>query len=61
MRALVMDFRLDARAANIGDQSMFGPAILVNAVTDPATQSRRLYVPQVHMVRFLDRPTERRT
>jgi len=46
MRALVMDFRIDARAANIGDQFMFGPAILVNPVTEPATQSRRLYLPQ---------------
>jgi len=25
---------------------MFGPAILVNPVTEPATQSRRLYLPQ---------------
>ena len=46
MRALVMDFRTDARAANIGDQFMFGPAVLVNPVTDPGTQSRRLYLPQ---------------
>ena len=33
---------------------MFGPAILVSPVTDPATQSRRLYLPQVQVVRFLD-------
>ena len=29
MRALVMDFRIDTQAANIGDQFMFGPAILL--------------------------------
>jgi len=45
MRPLVMDYRDDVRAANIGDQFMFGPAILVNPVTDPATQARRMYLP----------------
>ena len=46
MRPLVMDFRTDPRAANIGDQFMFGPAVLVNPVTEPGAQSRRLYLPQ---------------
>ena len=45
MRPLVMDFREDPRAANIGDQYMFGPAILVNPVTDPGAVSRRIYLP----------------
>ena len=36
MRPLVMDFRGDPRAQNTGDQFMFGPAFLVNPVTDPA-------------------------
>jgi alpha-D-xyloside xylohydrolase len=45
MRALVMDFRSDVRAANIGDQFMFGPALLVNPVTEPAATSRHLYLP----------------
>jgi alpha-D-xyloside xylohydrolase len=40
-----MDFREDPRAANIGDQYMFGPAILVNPVTDPGAVSRRIYLP----------------
>ena len=35
MRPLVMDFRTDVRAQNIGDQFMFGPAFLVNPVTEP--------------------------
>ena len=35
MRPLAMDYRTDVRAQNIGDQFMFGPAILVNPVTEP--------------------------
>jgi alpha-D-xyloside xylohydrolase len=46
MRPLVMDFRTDVQAANIGDQFMFGPAILVSPVTDPGVNTRRLYLPQ---------------
>jgi alpha-D-xyloside xylohydrolase len=46
MRPLVMDYRDDATARNIGDQFLFGPALLVNPVTDPAVDSRRLYLPR---------------
>jgi alpha-D-xyloside xylohydrolase len=46
MRPLVMDFRTDVRAQNIGDQFLFGPAILVNPVTEPGAGSRHLYLPQ---------------
>ncbi len=46
MRPLVMDFRSDVRAQNIGDQFMYGPAFLVNPVTEPAATTRRLYLPQ---------------
>jgi alpha-D-xyloside xylohydrolase len=46
MRPLVMDFRTDLRAQNIGDQFLFGPAILVNPVTEPGATSRRIYLPQ---------------
>src|SRR5689334_6734904 len=35
MRPLVMDFRTDAQAQNIGSEFLFGPAILVAPVTDP--------------------------
>ena len=45
MRPLVMDYRDDATARNIGDQFLFGPALLVNPVTDPGVDSRRLYLP----------------
>jgi alpha-D-xyloside xylohydrolase len=46
MRGLIMDFRLDEHAATVGDQFMFGPAILVNPVTDPEANSRRVYLPK---------------
>ena len=46
MRALVMDFRADIRAANIGDEFMFGPALLVNPVTEPGATTRRVYLPE---------------
>jgi alpha-D-xyloside xylohydrolase len=46
MRALAMDFRTDPRALNVGDQFMFGPAILVNPVTEPTADTRRMYLPK---------------
>ncbi|HKV82281.1 MAG TPA: TIM-barrel domain-containing protein, partial [Candidatus Sulfotelmatobacter sp.] len=46
MRPLVMDFRTDPRADNIGDQFMYGPAFLVNPVTEPASTTRPVYLPQ---------------
>jgi alpha-D-xyloside xylohydrolase len=52
MRPLVMDFRGDVRAENTGDQFMFGPAFLVNPVTEPATSTRRLYLPQARWYDF---------
>jgi len=45
MRPLVMDFREDIRAQNIGDQFLLGPAILVNPVTEPGATARHLYLP----------------
>jgi alpha-D-xyloside xylohydrolase len=45
MRALAMDFRTDVRAANIGDQFMYGPALLVSPVTEPSAATRRMYLP----------------
>jgi len=45
MRALVMDFPADEKVKNIADQYMFGPAILVNPVTDYKATSRQVYLP----------------
>ena len=45
MRALVMDFINDKNVLNIGDQFMFGPALLINPVTDYKARSREVYLP----------------
>ncbi|MEO5889545.1 MAG: TIM-barrel domain-containing protein [Ferruginibacter sp.] len=45
MRALVMDFSEDTLVKNIGDQYMFGPAILVNPVTGFLARNRKIYLP----------------
>jgi alpha-D-xyloside xylohydrolase len=52
MRPLVMDFRNDQRAQNTGDQFMFGPAFLVNPVTDPSAATRQLYLPDARWYDF---------
>ena len=52
MRPLVMDFRDDVRAQNIGDQFMYGPAFLVNPVTEPSANTRQLYLPQAKWYDF---------
>jgi alpha-D-xyloside xylohydrolase len=52
MRPLVMDFRGDSRAENVGDQFMFGPAFLVNPVTEPAATTRQLYLPKAKWFDF---------
>ncbi len=45
MRPLVMDFRDDPRAREIGDEYMFGPAFLVSPVTEYEARSRAVYLP----------------
>jgi alpha-D-xyloside xylohydrolase len=52
MRPLVMDFRTDVRAQNTGDEFMYGPAFLVNAVTEPAAASRQVYLPDAKWYDF---------
>jgi len=44
-RPLVMDWRNDRRAASIGDEFMFGPAILVSPVAEKGVTSRPVYLP----------------
>jgi alpha-D-xyloside xylohydrolase len=58
MRALPFDFRCDPDTYDIGDQFMFGPALLVNPVTQPmyyaakstplngVSQTRPVYLPK---------------
>jgi alpha-D-xyloside xylohydrolase len=45
MRPLVMDFSDDGKTLNIGDQYLFGPAIMVNPVTTQGATSRSVYLP----------------
>jgi alpha-D-xyloside xylohydrolase len=52
MRALAMDFRSDPRALDVGDQFMFGPALLVSPVTEPAADTRRMYLPRASWYDF---------
>ncbi len=46
MRALAMDFPSDDRALNVGNEFMFGPALLVSPVTEPGAATWRTYLPQ---------------
>lgn len=46
-RPLVMDWRLDPKTHDVGDQFMFGPAMLVNPVLKRDVQQRSLYLPDV--------------
>ena len=45
MRGLVMDFWYDKNVFNIGDQFMFGPALLINPVTEYKARTRQVYLP----------------
>jgi alpha-D-xyloside xylohydrolase len=52
MRPLVMDFRTDVRAQNIGDEYLFGPALLVAPVTEAGAATKHLYLPQAKWYDF---------
>jgi len=45
MRHLAFDYQNDANVYNIADQFMFGPALLVNPVTEAGVTSRSVYLP----------------
>jgi len=45
MRALTFDFRNDTNVYHIPDQYMFGPAFLVNPVTEAGESTRKVYLP----------------
>jgi len=44
-RPLVMDWRTDGKARDVGDQFMFGPSVLVSPVLQPDATRRTLYLP----------------
>ncbi len=44
-RPLVMDWRTDPKVRDIGDQFMFGTALLINPVLQPDANHRTLYLP----------------
>ena len=45
MRALPLDFPADPMAADLRDEYMFGPALLVAPVTEQGATSRSVYLP----------------
>ena len=45
MRALFMDFPHDEKVANVTDEFMFGPALLVAPVTQQGATTREVYLP----------------
>ena len=45
MRGLFMDFGSDPQTANLGDEYMFGPALLVAPVTEQGATTRSVYLP----------------
>ena len=45
-RPLVMDFRADPQTWNIGNQFLFGPALMVSPVEEAKVQERRVYLPR---------------
>jgi alpha-D-xyloside xylohydrolase len=45
MRGLFMDFGDDPKVANIGDEYMFGPALLIAPVVEQGRTSREVYLP----------------
>ena len=45
-RGLPMDWPADERVRDIGDQFMFGPALLVAPVTEPGASTREVFLPR---------------
>jgi alpha-D-xyloside xylohydrolase len=45
MRGLFMDFGSDPNTASIGDEYMFGPALLIAPITEQGATSRSVYLP----------------
>lgn len=45
MRPLVMDFNNDKKCAEVGDQFMFGPSLLINPIVEYKARKRSVYLP----------------
>jgi alpha-D-xyloside xylohydrolase len=45
MRALFMDFPNDPNVADLGDEYMFGPSLLVAPVTEQGATTKKVYLP----------------
>lgn len=52
MRAMVLDFPNDRKAAGLEDQYMFGPDLLVAPVIKPGQSSRKVYLPKGKWIDF---------
>jgi alpha-D-xyloside xylohydrolase len=52
MRPLVMDFRDDVNAQNVGEQFMYGPAMLVSPITEPSATQAHIYLPKAKWYDF---------
>lgn len=52
MRAMLLEFPNDRRAAKLEDQYMFGDALLVAPVIEPGQSTRRVYLPKGKWVDF---------
>lgn len=46
MRGLIMDYRHDKNVADINDQYLFGPSLLINPVYSYGARSRSVYLPK---------------
>lgn len=62
LRPLVWEFPDDPSVADLGDQAMLGPWILVAPVVEPGATSRRVYLPagrwyELHSSAIVDGPT----
>ena len=54
VRGLFFDFPQDERAANIADEYLIGPDLLIAPVTDLAARSRTVYLPGGEETRWTD-------